>query len=209
MFIERFYNLIDFLRNEGQSRYFTPEEKQLAIQEASMALFREEYKKFEATQKITDSLRAFITAPVSVNISSGKGDLPSDYVHFVNGTAEGWPLDVVTSGRWEQRKNDKLCPPEKEYPIGRIYGKFIEVEPKDKITEAEIIYLKYPVKEVFNYNYSDDGRDVVFDASGSVDTEWPEFMHTQLVAKAISILGIPLKDQVYTTIEQFFEKNEQ
>jgi hypothetical protein len=107
MFIELLVDFINLLKNQGQSRYYSPEDIMSAFNRSQLDLFREYYKKFEDTQEIMDSLQPFkkdyeTPTPQPVN------PLPSDYVHLTefNITIDGTEYSgkIVPDEAWNIRE---------------------------------------------------------------------------------------------------------
>ena len=115
MFIETLVDFINLLKNQGQARYFNPEDIIASFNRAQLDLFREYYKQFEDTQEISDSLMPFkvdktYATPAEIN------PLPTDYAHItqfnaVIGTQE-FPGRIVGDELWNIRE---LAVLEKEF----------------------------------------------------------------------------------------------
>ena len=107
MFIETLVDFINLLKNQGQARYYNPEEIMQAFNRSQLDKFREDYKIFEETQEITDSLRPFkldfeYNTPASIN------PLPTEYAHFVEFSVEidgtEFPGKLVADELWNIRE---------------------------------------------------------------------------------------------------------
>lgn len=115
MFIETLVDFINLLKNQGQARYFNPEDIMASFNRAQLDLFREYYKQFEDTQEISDSLMPFkvdktYATPAEVN------PLPDEYAHITQFNAiigdQEFPGRIVGDGLWNIRE---LAVLEKEF----------------------------------------------------------------------------------------------
>ncbi len=81
MFIELLVAFINLLKNQGQARYYNPEDIMAAFNRAQLDLFREYYKLFEKTQEISDSLLPF-KIDHTIAVVAAINQLPPDYSHL-------------------------------------------------------------------------------------------------------------------------------
>ena len=202
MFIEALYNFILFLKNQGQSRYYTPEEVIDALNRAVMDVYENHYRIFQQTQKITDELRVFMVDE-DVDIDSGFFSLPELYRHMTNMSAykstDEVPSTQLTEGEWVKKKGSSYLPATTDYPFHRIFSDKVEVLP-NTVSKVRMYYIKKPTKAVYAYTMV-NGRPV-FDEANSTDVEFPEFVHNHLVVQTLKYLGVPLKDAVLMQFEQ-------
>ena len=116
-----------------------------------------------------------------------------------------YPINLVIDSEWVLKQKSRFLPITEEEPIARIYGRSLEVLPK---TVAPIMYyLKKPTVGVWNYTTSADGYSTIFNPTGSVDVDFPEIAHNEIIEKVISLLGVPLRDGVLTQFEQMQKRN--
>lgn len=196
----------DFMRtqiNKGQGRYFTPEQLDTAWNNASLDKFNQEKRRFEVSGNITSSLRNF-KKDEDVSLTTGSGDLPSDYDYITNVSANGVPVDILTEGEWVDALVDELEPPTEDYPICNIRKK-IEVAPSS-IAEVKVYYLSKPKKMVFGYNLVSNRP--VYDAGTSTDPDWPESAIVDVTLRALAYMGFPLKDEVTMRSKNFKNQTE-
>jgi hypothetical protein len=236
MLINDIHKFIKFLKNQGQNIYHTPEQIDDAINRASLDLFRQEEKKFEEKQQITDTIRPFKKTYYPALDSSGVYALPSDYlrmtnlegvvsdINIVSPLEDAWQycdedlnvddedpvdvdveIDLVEDSTWVSRKRDSVAPPNSEYPIARLAGSNLEITPTT--VRPRMYYLRYPVKAVWAYTMSGDGRSFIFDEGNSTDLDWTEISHNEIIEKTIGYLGIALNDQMLVQYEQLQKRN--
>lgn len=111
MFIEELHDFINLLKNQGQARYFNPEDIDAALNRSQLDLYREYYKLFEDTQEISDSLLPFKMSH-TYNTPANSQSLPSDYAHLTNvsGIIDGqeYPGLIVSDDKWNIRELSAL-----------------------------------------------------------------------------------------------------
>ena len=235
MLINDIHIFIKFLKNQGQNKYHSPEQIDDAINRASLDLFRQEEKVFEESQIITDTLRPFKERVVLSGGSPFS--LPSNYrratnvsFDYVNNktTSEtdsfeycdtdlsadmgesaisGYEkeIDILPDGDWVKRTGNLIVGPTSSSPIARVYGDNIEVLPnKDNIT---LYYLRQPVKALWAYTYAADGRTPLFNEGNSVDIDWTETSHNEIIEKTLGFLGIAVRDQTMIQFEALQKNN--
>ncbi len=195
-FISDIHEFIDFLTGKGQTGYHTPEEKDNAIHVASRTLFDEKKKVFELTREITNDLLPFLTDPTTLSLNgSGIATKPTNLKYLVALTAGASEkkVDEVDKAMLPDRRNSPLCPPSADYPICTFYNSTIQFYPVN-ITNVKITYLKEPVKPVWAYTIDEESERVVYDDDASVDIEWGEENHNEIIIKTMDYLGINLRE---------------
>ena len=111
----------------------------------------------------------------------------------------------MVDSEWLPRQSSVLLPISKTSPVARINGSNMDVLPK---TIAPILYyLRFPVKGKWNFTISGDGFTPIFNPTGSIDLDWPEISHNEIIEKTISLLGITLRDATLSQFEQFQKVN--
>ena len=177
---------------------------------ASLDLFnyvyglREEYQPgrpiplvaFGFTQKVLDDLQVFITDPTILSPTNGIAPLPSDYVHWskIETTNDGLTreIKVVQDAHWNFRRNRVVAAPTTESPVCRIFNNQVEFLPTT-LLDIKLTYLKTPTKAVFAFTLVNDRP--VYDDANSVDFEWGEDNHIDIIARTLKFLGINLEDE--------------
>ncbi len=81
MTIREFHDALDILENRGQGRHFSPEDKDLQINNALVDLWNQEVKKFELTQIISDTL-GFYKTPRDYQLGDGLNRLVLTNIEF-------------------------------------------------------------------------------------------------------------------------------
>lgn len=200
MKINEFHDSARQLLNIGQSQYYSPEDIDAQLNNAITDLWRQEYKHFEATQEISDTLGFYktISDPIVLNANK-QGDLPGNLYHITGAEAileddSRVELEILKDGYWLKRKNSKGFGPSEVYPIGRQIGsKKVEALPAT-VKSVIIFYLRKPATAKYGYSINPDGTSWVFDSGASVEVDWPEVGHTMIQDKLIGLLGLSLRD---------------
>ena len=200
MTIQEFHNSARQLMNIGQSQYMSPEDIDLQLNNAINAFFRQEYKHFEATQEISDTLGFYkkVTAPITLDVNL-QADIPGDLHHLTG--MEGYlendaiiEIEVLKDGYFLKRKHSKGFGPSTDYPIGRQMGSLkVEALPVE-IKKVKLYYLRKPVTAKYAYTVDPSGTGFIYNEAGSTHVDYPSIGHTQIQDKLIEFLGLFLRD---------------
>lgn len=191
MTIKDMHDMIDTLKNEGQTGYHTPEEIDRALNNASDDKFNAEKKIFESTGIISDNLRTFKTS-ATISLTSGSGSLPSDYSYRTGASTTGdLPVEILSEGEWVYKINDPIDPPSSTRPIMAIRNT-VSVLP-NTLSSVVLYYLKRPATMVFGYTVTDGEN--VYNSGTSTQPDWAPDCHVDIVLRACVYLGVPLKEQ--------------
>ena len=108
-------------------------------------------------------------------------------------TSTGINIKMVDIGHWALQLTDSIRVPTEQYPIGclMINGKTILVRP-DTITQMSIHALKKPKVPV--YAFTTSGDYYVYDDANSIDFEWPEILHDEIVNRVLGNLGMSQRE---------------
>lgn len=187
------------LKREGRSRYYTPEEIDSFLNDASNDKFNEEKRLFELNGFISDNLRNFKTS-ATITLTAGLGDLPANYDYRTNAaTISGTPalnnlkVEIVPEGEWIERLADPIDVVSATRPICAIREQ-VQVSPST-IASIKLFYLKRPATMVFGYTEDGDGNPV-YNSGTSTQCDWPSTCHMDIVLRALSYAGIAMPDQV-------------
>lgn len=212
MTIKEFHDSIRELANIGQSQYFTPEVLDGFINDAVTDMFRQEYRHFEATQEISDTLGYYKveSSPLALDESS-QAVLPANLYHIT--ALEGILTDTkrasceqLTDSEFLGRKHSFAFAPSLLYPIARLIGSSkIEALPvqvkegaevtTEGVTKLVVFYLREPATAKFGYTVNSEGTGWVYKASTSTQVDWPKISHTAIRDKAIGLVGTTLRDR--------------
>ncbi len=221
MLIKTIFDFIQFLKRQGHSQYFSPEEIiDGAFNRASLDLYLDERRLFEKTSIIGDNLRNF---KKNVTISRNGNDLfplptgketPTPIPIYFNWTnisslvtvdsvESEYRGKIYTDGEWLDSITSSLLPPTDKNIQARVIDGSLEVLPltQDKI---KLYYLTKPDEAVFAYDLV--ANKITFKEAGSVDPNWPITAHNELIMRTMRYLGIALTDQVMMMVEDLIKQ---
>lgn len=212
MRIDKLHNDIQLLARKSGHLYLEPEDIDAAINRASLDKFKkyfglpEDYQPgrpvpkiaYEQTKKVSDAMRVFKVKASLVPDVNGKVTIPANYVHTsmiaYQPTAGGEEVEVkeVDDARWVSRINRITSAPSLDLPVCNFQATEIEVRPKT-LPNIKLTYLKLPTTAAWGYTVDADGNHT-FNAGTSTDLDWPEIEDTDILAGAISYLGLAIED---------------
>ena len=152
----------------------------------------------------TEALEPFIVYVNDQTIDvNGKITLPGDYVHYsdimylyVEDTKSYFvPVEPVTHAELSDRLSNAITAPEDRYPICIFYNNYIQTYPKD-LMNVDFTYLRLPTTPGYAVQQL-NGIDV-YDPVNSVEFEWKEAYHADLLRIFIGYLAPSLKDMNLT-----------
>lgn len=215
MSIDEMHDSIRSLLNIGQGQYYSPEDIDLQINTAINDLFRMEFDHFEATQKITDKLGYFKTQKLENLDESNQASIPSDFYHMAMPSVEVTfensirPGKLLKTSQYTKRKASSAFAPTEDYPIASMLGsKVIEVLPVSAL-KVRMFYLRKPAKVKYGYNIAPSGTGFVYNEIDSTQIDWPEIDHPRIQTKALTLLGVSLRDSALANQERIIIQNNQ
>lgn len=196
------HKFIDQEANKSQNGWFTPEEKDRALHQASLMLYDECFRSYALSQDAQDDLAPFKKAYNFTNANSINGliSLPDNYQHFLGGYVQLYDnvrnmpvyqsFDVVNDDELADRISSQVIPISTSKPVGQWAGKGkIQLWPKQP-SAGYVSYLKFPDRPELVYLM--DGREIVYDGSNSSQLEWDELNTRKIIMGAIQLLGITI-----------------
>lgn len=206
MTIKDLHDNLRLMIPEGDGRYFAPANLDNFIHLAVMDLFNQDYKIFEESQRITETL-AFFRASSAIPIAASVGSLPSNLMFISKLLCTKIGSVVVERGATlitNQFANDLFIseafgPTENDIYIERIAGA-IQVRPAT-VTEITVTYLRKPTKAVFGYTTSIDGFSKVYNVGSSTQIDFPEQAHPEIMNKALRYIGVGMKQPALVQAE--------
>lgn len=191
-FIKFIVDRINMLNRKGLSPYYSPDTICEEVHAASLDLWKKYIVDFERTQLISVYLDPF-RGQETVALTSGAGTLTTSLGKYK--TAVRTPADVKVTqydqSHWDNAVADSIRVMDAANPGCRIDNTAIKVRPTS-ITTVEVHFLKFPVKPVFAFTLS--GDDYIYDDVNSVDIEWPEICHPDIVDRVFAGLGISQRE---------------
>jgi len=211
--IERAHYDLKMLLPSSDSRYFSPEELDSAINMAIMDLFNMQYKAFGETQRISDDLATFKTI-TPIPLAAGIGALPAShlytlsvYVTKIGSTPIIKRLRIVEEQFIAQYIDSEAFAPSEDNCICRLIGDNIHVYP-NTVTEIGITYFRKPNTCKFAYTMTGLlGNIPVYDAINSVQIDYSDSAYNQIIQKALTYLGVAQKDGTLMQEQGMFRQN--
>ena len=210
MNIGEIFSFVNYLSAKNFSgRTFTPEEFGLLYPSTELTFFRtiarppaDQSHNWRVLQPAVDDIRLqTLKRQLTLSFTSGVAELPNvenseteflDWLSFaVNVTTTDncgddvdseVPVEVVVDDEWSMRISAAVRRPTLRYPIIKfIQGTVRQVQiAPSVITESVIRYYKIPHKPVFAYT-TDANDNIIYDATNSVQSEFPEIAHEQII----------------------------
>lgn len=206
MALDEDYAFLDFWINKYFGTYYSPEEKDLIVDRAQMSLFNDYYDKFGASQRLNDALAPFKRGFVFTNASSPGGLilLPDEYQNLLSvytvvqdattGLPVNRPVPILNEDEKVARDNSQIYPPTLWDPYGMVVQNWdVQLFPAVPMA-GKVYYLTRPVAPKFGYNIV-SGRVIVYDPGSSTQLEWAEKDKNSILIKALSYIGINLREQ--------------
>ena len=213
--IERAHYDLNMMLPSSDSRYYSPEELDSAINRAVLDLFNMQYKSFGETQRISNDLARFKTI-TPIPLAAGVGALPaghlytlSVYVTKIGATPVIKRLRIVEEQFIAQYIDSEAFAPSEENCICRLIGQTIHAYP-ETITEIGMTYLRKPIDAKFGYTMTGILKNIpVYDPNpiNSTQIDYSEATYNQILQKALTILGVSQKDATLMQEQGLFRQN--
>lgn len=206
MTIQELHSDIRLMLPESDGRYFSPEDIDSFIHMAVTDLFNAEYKVFEESQRITE-LMSFFHSVSARPIAAGVGTVPADLFYITNlfcskigAVAVERDVDLITQQFSNSSFHSEAFGPDENHIFVQRINTGLKVRPLS-VTEVTVAYLRKPNKAKFGYNTSLDGFSFVYDLSKSVQIDFPEQGHVEVMNKTLRYMGVPLRQSALVQTE--------
>lgn len=143
------------------------------------------------TQKISDDLRPFIKELTLVIDSNGAVPFPADYARTIAVSANNEDVAIIEQSMLRERRNSRISPPTKKYPIVSFYPDRLQFYPVDVAT-GTFEYYRFPVSGEWAFTLDGNGRPV-YNEAGSKHSEFPKDCMNDLIIRVCSMFGVNLK----------------
>jgi len=145
----------------------------------------------------TEALKRFLVTENKTVDINGQVQYPSNYVHLTRlsfnnpDTSRIRPIEIVSDESIDDRLGDAIISPENEYPIAVYRDTYIQFYP---ITLQSInwSYLRMPNTPIYR-SQSVNGINKYYHPT-SVQFEWPEYLHNDLLRIILGYISIAAKD---------------
>lgn len=164
-----------------------------------------EQQGFETDPLIKDTLLPFTTNS-TITITSGEGNLPTDYWHKISASIVSTGVDIkfCTSEESLRKRNNSITKPSLSYPIAELFGTKIKVYPTS-ITSIILNYLK--VGNIPTVVLKVENSIVEYDEAYSIEPSFKSDKAIDLIRLIVSYLSLPMSpEQVLSYMEQKIEK---
>lgn len=203
--IDDCYELLKYRATKaGFNGNISPNDFNLLWPRAEMRHFRQQYKLYELTQEIGESLLPFKTDPITITVDgSGKYTKPADVLHIDSVRAPFVTIQSEVTRFSDDRLANKLSSeydaPNAQYPIYVDYNTYLQFYPINLGT-ATLVYLQK--LENSKWAYTLVGGRPVYDEANSVQPKWRDTDIDEISYIVLSDLGINMRDG---QVQQFAE----
>lgn len=217
MNLEEGYEFLNFFVNKVTGSYYSPPELDLIVDRGQMSLFEELRPKYATSQRIQDALAPFLEDYefTASNTLSGYIIVPSDrnyitlldiQINFgISNRTVYASVPIVNKDERSNRLNSQLNPVTVTSPIAeQTAPRYFKIYPISGY-EGTVTYFRRPVAPYFDYTLI-SGRVIQYNSAQSVQLEWPEDWQNAVYIKALSSIGINIREN---DIEQFAEQKGQ
>ncbi len=186
--------------NKITGAWFTVPELENIVDAGQMSLYADLEPLYATSQRVKDVLSPFKETYNFTTLVSGVVIVPdtrylnlsSIQIYFqISDRRVYYGVDLANDDTLAERLNSQVNPPTVTSPVGEQVGqKSFRLYPASAYN-GNVTYLRRPIKPVFGYNVI-SGRVVVYNPNASVQLEWEDSVTNQIVAKALSSVGINL-----------------
>lgn len=205
MNLDEAYEFLNFLINKFQGAWYPPDELDLVVDRAQMALFNDYYQTFSTGQRMNDALSPFKRRVIFSNVTSPGGliTVADDYVHLltiyttvqnpVTSLPQNRPVPILNEDEIVARDNSQIYPPTLYDPYA-VLVQDSDIQLYPAVPQAgTYVYLSRPVAPFFAYTLV-SGRVIVYDPTNSVQLAWNDKDIVSILVKALNYLGINLSE---------------
>lgn len=204
--LEDLYTFLNFLINKFLGTFYAPEQMDLLVDRAQMAVYNDYYAEFGKSQQLNDSLapfkRTFVFTPGTC--PGGLIAPPDDYYNLLTviptifNSITNLPQDVtcpiLNEDEIVARENSQIIPLNTSNPFGVVVKNWA-VQLYPKIPQAgTLFYLNRPQTPYFDYDVQ-SGRVIVYNEAESDQLEWADKDVGKIIIVAMNFLGINLREQ--------------
>lgn len=219
MEIDKIHDIILFFLDKEQNGHISHEEIDHILDRAQIALFNDYYNNprtyssgrqvplisYGATQRINDALSPFKETFTFTNLNTSGGllSLPGDYMYMISLYTTTFdsglnrnivrPVQVLNEEELISRLESQVVPVSLTDPICLLgSNKRIQLYPEVP-QSGKVFYFRRPVAPEFKYTQT--GRAVTYNPLTSVQLEWGGQDITNVINKALGMIGINLSNQ--------------
>lgn len=195
-FIKTIIDRVNFATKKGLTGYVPPSKVVEEVHAESMNLWKKYVDEFERTTKLNLYLSPFekvenITGDLGAIAAEGFKVTENAYRYPVSVTTVGGiEVPVLTLAEYGYRFKHPTKGPDAGHPICKFVGKTIYMAPK---MDLNVVYLSKPIKPVYAVTPV-SGDQYAYDDNNSVDIEWDEILHDDIMNRTLANLGINMRE---------------
>lgn len=200
--IKTIHDRVNFAIKKGLTGYFSPTQIDNEVYAEILNMWRKYVDEFERTRLINVYLNPFIqTEDATPNGVTGAVVLTSAYNYpvAIRVKATGKPVKEVDQARWDHLINHPIESPTTDYPICKFENKFIWARPV-AIGELTVSFVKKPIRPV--YAFTTSGGRYIYDDASSVDVEFDEILHDDIMNRVLKNLGISVREDFLVRVSE-------
>lgn len=185
---------------KNTSSFLSPEDIDKALTNACLDVENDVIQEYKArsTRFAADQNLLFLH---SFTGTASERDLPSDVFEVASVLIGDYEGDLLDYTEFNERQQSVILPPSETRPIGTVYTDGtakIKILPSSSI--HKIKYWKIPA--LCKYNYTDTDGIPVYNATGSVNIDFPMSYYPRILTKALVYLAPISKNADSTNLEQ-------
>lgn len=210
--IDVFKKTSEFISAKVQSgNTVTPAQFPLIADQAQLLPFEQDRLIFLKTGESSDYLDWFLkNTIINPSVFTGYANYPSDFQHtagvrsYYNGSER--TVDLVTNKAWGDIQQSELEPATLLFPKYTEFNSEYRFLPRN-IGIVMLDYWKRPVKPIWAYTIVNNVP--VYNPTGSVDFEWPEFALNRVMSVYLQLIGINLQSKELLAFSSQFKQENQ
>lgn len=206
--ISEIYSLMQFIIRKELGAFVTIPEAIQALTAAQLDRFQYDFSQYQVNQSVADALSPFKVRIQFTSAADGQVVNPANYQHLIGGvfTVTGSTINAVRFINDDELPNaltSQLRPVSTSNPIAVDSAAGFQLYPQSQQT-GFYTYLRLPNAPV--YGYTQVNRVITYNPATSVQIEYYDVYVDNIIARAVSYLGVNLDDQA---VQQFAQLQEQ
>lgn len=214
MNVDKVYSIMRFIARKNQLESLSPAEFQYSFNAAQRNYYDflvgriEQYRYDRPLPRVglamTDNVVSRLT-PFQVSslrtVTSGVASKPADFNKLLSMiTPNNYRVYRIEDNRLAERLSDSIDPIDEQNAFYVERNGSWTVYPT-ATTSVTVKYLRLPVDVIWNYTLDGSGRPV-YNPTGSVSPEWMDNDIDELIARALKILGVSIKENALVSYGQ-------
>lgn len=217
--VDTVYQAVLTLTNKFQGGgYLSPDEFNTFANIANLELMDEYFSSFQNTQKLTDSIKTFISTKTLMIDELGMMQYPSDYYFFAamrtykledylavktkcekNNTPINYRgirqvnIKVIDNDKLGSLMSSDLFAPNEQYPVAIFYGDYIQIYPLN-LGIGILDYLFKPPAVNWGFTISGSTGLPIYNPETSTDFMWDDINQNSLIMKISRLLGVQIRE---------------